>query len=101
MPVQGDSPGTHLSSLATGDCGCFRSRLYHASVAPRSTRPHLKIAFFFRKRSQGRSLGGATLSTHHFSLAEARLRAVERNGRGRTERRELFNTSRSSAGTRE
>ena len=32
-----------------GASGCFRARLYHASVLPASAREHLKIAFFFKK----------------------------------------------------
>ena len=31
-----------------GDAGAFRAALHHASVAPRSSRTHLKLAFFFR-----------------------------------------------------
>ena len=33
-----------------GACGLFRARLYHASVNPRSSREHFKIAYFFRER---------------------------------------------------
>ena len=36
-----------------GAGGCFRSRLYHASVIPESEREHLKIAFFFQKLDKG------------------------------------------------
>ena len=32
-----------------GASGCFRARLYHASVLPASAREHIKIAFFFKK----------------------------------------------------
>jgi hypothetical protein len=46
-----------------GASGCFRARLFHASVAPTSEREHLKIAFFFRSSVKGerlakRALGG-------------------------------------------
>ena len=34
---------------AAGSSGLFRARLFHASVAPRSEREHLKLAFFFRE----------------------------------------------------
>ncbi len=36
-----------------GDAGSFRARVYHASVVPKSTREHMKIAFFFRKSEKG------------------------------------------------
>ena len=39
-----------------GDAGCFRARLYHASVEPTSEREHLKIAFFYKKSVQGERL---------------------------------------------
>ena len=38
---------------AAGAAGCFRARLYHASVPPVSSAEHLKIAFFFRADPQG------------------------------------------------
>ena len=38
---------------AAGSSGCFRARLYHASVAPTSPEEHLKIAYFFRKSTMG------------------------------------------------
>ena len=38
---------------AAGDAGCFRARVHHASVPPRSTRPHLKMAFFFKRSEKG------------------------------------------------
>ena len=37
---------------AAGSAGCFLARLHHASVAPRAgCKEHLKMAFFFRRRS--------------------------------------------------
>ena len=39
-----------------GASGAFRARLYHASVAPRSPRQHVKIAFFFRQSEKGARL---------------------------------------------
>jgi hypothetical protein len=49
---------------SAGASGCFRSRLHHASVEPKSTKEHLKIAYFFRTSKKGerrakRTLGGA------------------------------------------
>jgi hypothetical protein len=35
-----------------GASGCFRARLYHASVLPASAREHIKIAFFFKKAAK-------------------------------------------------
>ena len=31
-----------------GQAGCFRARLFHASVAPRSATEHYKLVFFFK-----------------------------------------------------
>ena len=33
---------------AAGSAGAFLARLWHLSIAPRSERNHLKVAFFFR-----------------------------------------------------
>ena len=41
-----------LYDAVAGAAGCFRSDLFHASVAPESAEEHLKLAFFFRKSTQ-------------------------------------------------
>jgi hypothetical protein len=38
---------------AAGAAGCFKARLFHASVEPASHTEHLKIAFFFRASTKG------------------------------------------------
>ena len=62
MRVVGASRRFHYGAAA-GSAGAFRARLHHASVAPKSSREHLKIAFFFRQSIKGdrlaqRQLGG-------------------------------------------
>ena len=37
----------------SGECGCFRARLYHASVAPTAPTEQIKIAFFFKRSVVG------------------------------------------------
>ena len=44
-----------------GACGCFRSRLYHASVDPASPAEHLKLAYFFRASTKGERRAKRTL----------------------------------------
>ena len=63
MRVVGAPLHFHYGTEA-GACGCFKARLYHASVAPESNEEHLKIAFFFRASTMGerrakRALGGS------------------------------------------
>jgi len=60
-----------------GACGCFRSRLYHASVAPASHSEHLKLAYFFRASTKGerrakRSLAGGSVDDEDEELAHRR-----------------------------
>jgi len=47
MRVVGADPHFYYKPHA-GASGLFRARVYHASVAPKSPKEHLKIAFFFR-----------------------------------------------------
>ena len=49
MRVVGAAGGNFEYGQEAGSCGCFDARLYHQSVAPRSKREHLKVAFFFRQ----------------------------------------------------
>jgi len=57
-----------------GASGCFRARLHHASVEPKSEEEHLKLAFFFRKSSAGerrakRAKGGDELAQRRKDIA--------------------------------
>ena len=49
---------------AAGAAGAFRARLFHASVAPKSEREHLKVAFFFRNSVKGERLAKRSLVGH-------------------------------------
>ena len=60
-----------------GASGCFRARLFHASVAPRSGREHLKIAFFFRTLVKGDRLAKRSQKEHVKPTASKKKKKVE------------------------
>ena len=71
---------------AAGASGCFKARLYHASVPPVSPEEHLKLAFFFRTSTKGerrvkRALSHVGASPSEDELAQHRKRVTaELNG---------------------
>ena len=66
---------------AAGSAGCFRARLYHASVAPESPEEHLKVAFFFRSDEQGERRLERGLKRADAGARAARA-AARKEGRG-------------------
>ena len=60
---------------SAGASGAFRARLFHASIAPRSEREHLKIAFFFRKSPRGERLAKRSLKARAGTMGEDSLAA--------------------------
>ena len=51
--------------------GSFRARCHHASVAPKSTAEHLKIAYFFRKSEQGERRAKRALAVARSAVPDA------------------------------
>ena len=61
---------------AAGDSGCFKARLYHASVEPASEDEHLKIAFFFRKSTMGERRAKRALESESGAELVQRRKAI-------------------------
>lgn len=72
-----------------GDAGCFKAKLYHASVEPRSRKEHLKVAFFFRRSEKGERRAKRTAAQAldsvpaEYALAQGRAMVAQDLGRSR------------------
>ena len=82
-----------------GASGCFRAGLYHASVAPRSDREHLKMTFFFRHKAAAHEAKKLQLKLpeHGFAaegdrsvLATDKSKSTPRGSRADTQPQQLF-----------